>query len=311
MHAILRELGNDWTHEEFRYPAQPQLPEFSNGHGFFFASLKRKPFVLNTHGSLLGFKRYLPSGTQRWPYQIYDGLTFKLPARKADAIVVSSRLEFEDALEFGIEKSKLHIIPMGVEVQVPGAPENMKEGRPLNILFVGRLARVRRIELLLQSVRKLSIPFHLTIVGGEEKTSSLSKSGYREELLRLCRDLDLNSWVTFTGPKHQDELKTYYNTSDIFVYPSLYENLAQPVLEAAAAGLPVIATRVGIASELIQNEETGFIVTADPSEICQRIEQLRDMALRKNLGEKIREKARLNYGWNSVMGSYLELYRSL
>ena len=186
--------------------------------------------------------------------------------------MVSSRLEFEDALEFGIEKNKLHIIPMGVEVQVPGAPENMKEGRPLNILFVGRLARVRRIELLLQSVRKLSIPFHLTIVGGEEKTSSLSKSGYREELLRLCRDLDLNNWVTFTGPKHQDELKTYY-----------YENLAQPVLEAAAAGLPVIATRGGIASELIQNEESGFIVTADSSEICQRIEQLRDMALRKNL----------------------------
>ncbi|SVE29947.1 uncharacterized protein METZ01_LOCUS482801, partial [marine metagenome] len=51
--------------------------------------------------------------------------------------------------------------------------------------------------------------------------------------------------------------------------------------------------------------------TADPSEICQRIEQLRDMALRKNLGKKIREKARLNYGWNSVMGSYLDLYRSL
>ena len=68
--------------------------------------------------------------------------------------MVSSRLEFEDALEFGIEKNKLHIIPMGVEVQVPGAPENMIEGRPLNILFVGRLARVRSFELLLQSVSK-------------------------------------------------------------------------------------------------------------------------------------------------------------
>ena len=52
----------------------------------------------------------------------------------------------------------------------------------LQLLFVGRIARVRRIELLLQAVEKLKFPFHLTIAGGEEKTSSVTRSGYLKDL---------------------------------------------------------------------------------------------------------------------------------
>ena len=72
-------------------------------------------------------------------------------------------------MEFGIAKEKLHIIPMGIKVEEIKIEPNISEN--LQILFVGRIARVRRIELLLQAVNQLTIPFHLTIVGGEEKTS--------------------------------------------------------------------------------------------------------------------------------------------
>jgi len=116
-------------------------------------------------------------------------LTFKASAKSADAVVVSSKLEYEDAIEFGIKKDKLHVIPMGIDVdEYMNKPVRQNEDT-INILFVGRIARVRRIEILLQAVAKLPIPFYLTLVGGEEKTSSLSRSGYLDELKKLCKNL--------------------------------------------------------------------------------------------------------------------------
>ena len=277
---------------------------------FFFAKLKRKPKVLNTHGSLLGYKKYLPNN-QHTPYKLYDALTFKASVKSADAVVVSSKLEYEDAIEFGIKKNKLHVIPMGIDVdEYMNKPVRQNEDT-INILFVGRIARVRRIEILLQAVAKLSIPFHLTLVGGEEKTSSLSRSGYLDELKKLCGTLNINDRVTFIGPVAQDELFNWYSKGDIFVYPSLYENFGQPILEAAAAGLPIISTPVGVAREIITNNKTGFLFNGDDQELTDRITQLTDLSLRKEMGKAVRERARSLYGWEEIIKQYLDLYQSL
>jgi len=259
---------------------------------------------------LLGYKKYLPSN-QHTPYKLYDALTLKASAKSADAVVVSSKLEYEDAVEFGIQKTKLHVIPMGVDVdEYVDNPIN-PSGDAINILFVGRIARVRRIEILLQAVAKLSIPFHVTLVGGEEKTSSLSKSGYLDELKKLCKDLNINDRVTFVGPVAQNELFNWYSKGDIFVYPSLYENFGQPILEAAAAGLPIVSTPVGVAQEIITDNETGFLFNGDDQELANRITQLTDQNLRKKIGGAVRERVRSLYGWEGIIKQYLDLYRSL
>ena len=129
---------------------------------------------------------------------------------------------------------------MGIKVEEIKIEPNISE--KLQILFVGRIARVRRIELLLQAASQLTIPFHLTIVGGEEKTSSITRGGYLDELQLLTKQLNLNNKVTFTGKKAPSELKPFYKLANIFVYPSLYENFGQPLIEAAAHGLPLIST---------------------------------------------------------------------
>ena len=259
---------------------------------------------------MLGYKKYLPS-SQHAPYQLYDALTLKASAKSADAVVVSSKLEYEDAIEFGIQKTKLHVIPMGVDVdEYVNNPIN-PSGDSINILFVGRIARVRRIEILLQAVAKLSIPFHVTLVGGEEKTSSLSRSGYLDELKKLCKDLNINDRVTFVGPVAQNELFNWYSKGDIFVYPSLYENFGQPILEAAAAGLPIISAPVGVAQEIITDNETGFLFNGDDQELANRITQLTDQNLRKKIGGAVRERVRSLYGWEGIIKQYLDLYRSL
>ena len=259
---------------------------------------------------MLGYKKYLPSN-QHTPYKLYDALTLKASAKSADAVVVSSKLEYEDAVEFGIQKTKLHVIPMGIDVdEYVDNPIN-PNGDAINILFVGRIARVRRIEILLQAVAKLSISFHVTLVGGEEKTSSLSRSGYLDELKKLCKDLNINDRVTFVGPVAQNELFNWYSKGDIFVYPSLYENFGQPILEAAAAGLPIVSTPVGVAQEIITDNETGFLFNGDDQELANRITQLTDQNLRKKIGGAVRERVRSLYGWEGIIKQYLDLYRSL
>jgi UDP-glucose:(heptosyl)LPS alpha-1,3-glucosyltransferase len=224
-------------------------------------------------------------------------------------VVVSSKLEYEDAIEFGIKKNKLYVIPMGIDVdEYVNNQVNCED--TINILFVGRIARVRRIEILLQAVAKLSIPYHLILVGGEEKTSSLSKSGYLDELKNLCKTLNINDQVTFVGSVAQDELPNWYSKGDVFVYPSIYENFGQPILEAAAAGLPIISTPVGVARELITDNETGFLFNGDNQELADRISQLTDQNLRNEMGKALRERARSLYGWKEIIKQYLDLYYS-
>lgn len=273
--------------------------------------MKRKPFVLSTHGSLLGYKKYLPAGLPQIPYVSYDLLTLKMSAKRADAIVVSSRFELEDAIEFGIPKERVRIIPMGIDLEASCPQSGKPANAPLNILFVGRLARVRRVELLLHAVKRLFFSFQVTIVGGEEETSSLAKSGYLDELKKLCAELGIAERVTFVGAKSTREVKSYYPAADVFVYPSLYENFGQPLLEAAAAGLPIVSTSVGVARDVVRDGETGFLVSADPAVIAEKIAILRDSALRLSFGDKLRKVVREEFGWDGVIRKYLDLYRSL
>ena len=180
----------------------------------------------------------------------------------------------------------------------------------LQLLFVGRIARVRRIELLLQAVEKLKFPFHLTIAGGEEKTSSVTRSGYLKGLKDLAHRLNLNKKVTFTGRKTQEELKEYYRMADLFVYPSKYENFGQPLIEAGAHGLPIVATSVGVARDIIIDGETGYLTSDDPKTMSDRIQLLQDHKLRQQMGAQIRDLIREKFKWENIMNQYVNLYNS-
>ena len=181
----------------------------------------------------------------------------------------------------------------------------------LQLLFVGRIARVRRIELLLQAVEKLKFPFHLTIAGGEEKTSSVTRSGYLKGLKDLAHRLNLNKKVTFTGRKTQEELKEYYRMADLFVYPSKYENFGQPLIEAGAHGLPIVATSVGVARDIIIDGETGYLTSDDPKTMSDHIQLLQDHKLRQQMGVQIKDHIRDKFEWKNIMDQYVGLYNSL
>jgi glycosyltransferase involved in cell wall biosynthesis len=117
--------------------------------------------------------------------------------------------------------------------------------------------------------------------------------------------------VTFTGRKSQEELKTLYEMADLFVYPSEFENFGQPLIEAGAHGLPLIATPVGVARDIVIEGETGYLTPSNPEAISDRIQLLQDDKLRKQMGVQIKSLIKEKFDWGNIMSQYISLYNSL
>jgi len=282
---------------------------FQTDMGCLASMLRGKPFVLNTHGSLLGYRYILKSKFMQLPYRIYDAGTFKSVLRWADAIVVCSRNEYAEALEFGVNKKKIHLILAGIDI-ADYEPHQDKSNEVLNLLFVGRIARDRHLEPIIKALQYLD-KVKLTIVGSEEKRSSLSRRGYLSELKALVDELRVGRQIIFAGPKYGKELITYYQSADVFIYTSLYENFGQTLLEAAAASLPIISTPVGIAPEIVIDGETGFLVNDDPKMISERIRRLNNVSTRTAFGGRIKEIVKEKFAWSNIIDQYLQIYQHL
>jgi len=282
---------------------------FQTDIGRLVSAVNRKPFVLSTHGTLSGYKYILKNKLAHLPYKIYDIATFKNAVCRAHAIIVSSKNEYREALEFGVHKKKVHLIPAGIDT-TDYEPHRVESNKILNLLFVGRIARNRRLEPIIKALQYLD-KVKLTIVGGEEKSSSLSRKGYLSELRALADEIGVGRRIVFAGPKYGKELISYYRAADVFVYTSLYESFGQALLEAAAASLPIVSTPVGIAPEIVIDGETGFLVSDDPKMISERIGQLSNVSSRTEFGDRIKKIVKEKFAWSNIIDQYLQIYQDL
>ena len=275
------------------------------------ARRRGKKFILHNHGSLLGYRAFV-KGWRKLPYVLYD-FFHKNIALDADAVVVNTKQEFDEAVTFGVDKKKIHIIPVGIDVD-DYAPRE-KTWKELRLLFVGRISRDRNIEPIIKALRLLidnKIDAKLTIIGEAVKRSDTEKGDYLTELKQLVKQLGLNKKVEFTGAKYNNELKEYYKTSDIFVYTSLWENFGQTILEAAAAGLPLICTRVGVARELIEKGKTGYLVGFNnPKEIANAIILFKNLKKRELATTILREKVKKEFNVQHIVELYLKIFEEM
>jgi len=288
--------------EDFDIIHSHNYRSYQSSLGYKMAKKMKKPFVINTHGNLLAYKNFKMGLISRLPYYAYDLLTLKKIVKKADMVVAATAQEYKEALEFGVKKEMLRIIPVGINIK--DYEPAKKDSSVINLLFVGRIARNRNLEPIIKAMKLLK-DAKLTIVGGEAKSSETSKTGYIDELKKLAHGLN----IEFTGPKYGKELIDYYKKSDIFVYTSFYENFGQTILEAGAAGLPIIATKTGIANDIVKNGKTGFLVGSDnPGMIAEYIRELTDKNKRVMFGKRIREIVKKNFDWENIIKRYIEVY---
>lgn len=133
----------------------------------------------------------------------------------------------------------------------------------------------------------------------------------RDQLTRALAERDLTDAVILAGSR--SDVADVLSAMDVFVLSSATEGLAVTLLEAMAAGLPVVATRVGGNPEVVVDGETGRLVPPrDAGALAAAVgEMLSDRALGASMGERGRARAVARFGIDAMVGSYVALYDAL
>lgn len=307
------------------FHALDQKPELVHAHEYRnrlttlarrFAKRESLPYVLQPHGGLSMF-RYLFSGIGRVPYRLFDLATRGRDVLEADAVILATEQERQEAISFGVDPDRTDVIPVGIDV--PDDPPLCAEvGESFEVLFVGRINPGRNVEQLLRAAAAVRTRFRrrliVRVVGPFAARSGLERNARYEGALRgLVADLNLQDMVRLEGPLSGRALRDAYLRADVFVYPSRYENFGQTMLEAASHGLPLLVTRTGVASDLVEDGQTGYFVDLDDIEgLADRIVLLgEDEPKRRAMSARLRELVRERYAWPAVVGAYERLYRRL
>jgi phosphatidylinositol alpha-mannosyltransferase len=225
--------------------------------------------------------------------------------RKLNARIAVSRA----AMEFSNKHfpGDYTIIPNGVDVEhfaqdVPPI-DDFRDGK-INILFVSRLEKRKGVNYLIKAYKraKREIPdLRLIIVGSHTRWSKKYEMQIRWSGLPD---------VIFTGRVSYDELPRYYKTADIVCCPATgRESFGIILLEAMAAGKPIIASNIkGYADVLTHGSEGLLVPPRDKKRLAQALVSLiTNKALRQEMGARGRSKAS-GYGWESIARRVLECY---
>lgn len=230
---------------------------------------------------------------------------FKQIFKKADRIQAISNYLADWAKKMGA-KCQIDVVPNGVDINNFKTTEENRENVRENIrkelslgaqdkviVTASRLVKKNGVNDLIESLKFLNTDFKLLILG----TGVLE-----EKLKKQVKENSLGKRVYFLGQKNHQELPKYFWASDVFCRPSLSEGLGNVFLEAMAAGLPVIGTKVGGIPDFLVNGETGlFCEVENPRDVANKIKQL---SANKNLIKKLVENggalAEKKYSWDLV-----------
>lgn len=207
---------------------------------------------------------------------------------------------------------KLRIIPNGVEIPGPLPPaERLRVRGELKLepteflwLAVGRLLPQKDYPNLLQAFQPLAAaPSRLAIVG---------RGPLLPQLQQHARELGIESRVRFLGVRQ--DVGALLSAADGFVLSSAWEGMPNVVMEALAAGVPVVATQVGGVSELVQAGDSGFLVPPrNPEALSHGMRELMSLSpeQRRHMGLLGRDHIAAGYGLPAMASRWVTLYQRL
>lgn len=232
----------------------------------------------------------------------------------ADTVVVPSLAYKTKLLKMHVKPEKIQVIPYGIDTK---KFQNNIKGEAFKtrynchgskvILSVGRLNYQKGFQYLIKAMPAVlkQIPnVKLIIVGEGEQLSYLRQ---------LSKSFGVSESVIFTGAIDQAEIPNTYSAADVFVLPSLFESFGIALIEAQAAGKPVIGTRTGGAQEALVDGDTGFLVEpGDPKQLEAAIVRvLSDYNWAHKMGEKGKKFVEARFGIQTIVSSVTELYEKL
>jgi D-inositol-3-phosphate glycosyltransferase len=250
-------------------------------------------------------------------------------------VLASCSVEANQLVElYGADPTRIEIVAPGVD-RAFFAPGDYRQARraigfPADqalLLFVGRIQPLKALDVAVGALgalvhgplasgsycraggRSRLHRANLAVIGGPSGPHG------REELARIHRliaDLDLGGHVSFIPPQGHEMLSTYYRAADVCVVPSRSESFGLVALEAAACGIPVVASAVGGLSTLVDDHQTGYLVDGrDPADFADRMASiLVDPGLAAAMAGAASRRAG-GYTWTAAAGRLRRLYGDL
>jgi glycosyltransferase involved in cell wall biosynthesis len=232
------------------------------------------------------------SFTLHGPDIFFEPRHWRLDAKIARASFVACISEFcrSQAMLFSDRThwDKLHIVHCGIDPSRYDGPP----GGDGPILFVGRLASVKGIPVLLDAmsrVRKAHPRATLILIGDGPERPAIEAA--------VRADADLATAVTFAGYQSQEDVARHLATASMLVLPSFAEGVPVVLMEAMAAGKPVIASQVGGVAELVKDGVSGRLVPAGDDHALEAAITwlLADPTARQRMGEAGRKTVREDF----------------
>lgn len=271
------------------------------------ANRNAKPFILRPCGNLESWSMSQKQLKKLLYWHLLGG-----PLRRAAVIHYTTEMERSNSSQLCSSMSSA-VIPIGVlpEMMIRADPQTFFERHPETkrkriVLFLGRIHPKKQPELLLRSFAefaKADLTTHLVFAGPDE-------AGYCEYLRAQARHFQIGNRVSFIGLLNADEAREAYAAASLFALPSQQENFGISIVEAMAAGCPVIVSdRVGVATE-ISNAAAGLVVKLDQSALTRAIAYiLGDELIAKKMGENGRALAIRSFTWPNIAARVLEMYQ--
>lgn len=275
---------------------------FSSGMSFYrklavflYAKLNGMKTIVHSHGS--NFDEFYETGPA------IQKRFIKLFCDQADAIFVLSR-SWRDFFQKISSNKNIHIIYNGALVKMFG--EKIHHGDRLNISFMGQLGKRKGVYDLLEAFERLSYEVaqvHL-VLGGDGDIGSVREIVRRK---KLQNRVDVLGWV---GGSKKLEV---FRSTDIYALPSYSEGLPGSILEAMAAGVPIISTPVGGISEAVLENRNGFLIL--PGDIDSLYHKLRllcqDKELRVKMGRESRSILEEKFDIEKIVEKVVEIYNKM
>ncbi len=232
-------------------------------------------------------------------HHIFASPLFKYIWKKSNVVVVQSKRQLKKLVDYKI--SNLNYSPNGVDSNFFKPHYKKEHSDSVTILYSGRLTLQKNIcwfILIFNRLKnKINRKVKFIIVGdGFEK----------KKLIKLVKELSLDSSVCFYPWCNRDEMLLWYQQSDIYVLPSLDEGMPNSITEAMACGLAVVATRVSGTEELINHGDDGFLAEIDDAVAFENYLTIliSDDAKREIICQNARLRS-LNRSWGDVANKYI------
>jgi glycosyltransferase involved in cell wall biosynthesis len=266
------------------------------------------PFVVTIYD--LSFLHY-PDAFRSWNRWYLSRFT-ALSARRARRVIAISESTKRDVVKMlGVPSDSVDVVYCGVdEIFHPLSPVEVTRFRRERalpdrfILFLGTLEPRKNVQMLIRAYaqwRKAepAIP-KLVVAGG--------KGWYYDQIFAEVERLGLTGEVIFPGYVAQEELPLWYNSADLFVYPSRFEGFGLPVLEAMACGTPVVTTNAASLPEVAG----GAAWLVSPDDEAQLIEAMRRALCDQTLREEMTTKGRAHattFTWDRTARQTADVYK--